>query len=309
MATEGIATRPRDPFNLNQAEEGDPKAVSTVKKEAGAATSKAKEAIPSVAHWPEPSQALDDQYSADVAEFVKNSTANAKPAAAPLAATGAMAKGVSHAGVVAAIAHTVIVHPTGLGEGIDKLAAKSPSLQKDLWQLKKDGWHIQYGPKGGGCETRNNKKLITIDEDLKNDPTAATEALAHEVGHATYPKVLAREASEGGHATCTESSNYGSCSKKTYVKSMLADEGAATMNNIKAQREIKENGGPDIGISGNQANHAAYNAAYDKYLLNGDAEAARNAIGAKYGEGETTSTTGQTYNKYYGNGYDQVCSP
>ena len=32
MATEGISTRPRDSFNLNQAEEGAHNTVSTVKK-------------------------------------------------------------------------------------------------------------------------------------------------------------------------------------------------------------------------------------------------------------------------------------
>ncbi|MCL2777979.1 MAG: hypothetical protein FWD73_08240 [Polyangiaceae bacterium] len=65
---------------------------------------------------------------------MKNSTANAKAAgapsaaAAPLAATGAMAKGVSHAGVVATIANKVLIQPTGLGEAVDKLAVKSPSV-------------------------------------------------------------------------------------------------------------------------------------------------------------------------------------
>ena len=284
MATEGISNRSRDPFNLNQAEAGDYNAVSTVKKEADAAISKAKEPAISVAHWPEPSKALDDQYSADVMEFVKNSTANAKPAAAPSHAA-------SSAATVGVAANAVAVKQkvtTGLGVKVDKLTALSPSLQKDVKQLKKNGWHIQYGP-AGESSTHADTKQIFIDGSLKNDPTNATQDLAHEVGHATYPKLP----------------DY--TSKESYVKSMLASEGAATMNNIKAQREIKKNGGPNIGIAGNQANHDAYNAAYNQYLRDGNAEAARNAIGSKYGDGEIASgTEEQTYNEYYGSGYNQM---
>jgi type VI secretion system secreted protein VgrG len=51
---------------------------------------------------------------------------------------------------------------------------------------------------------------------------------------------------------------------------MLADEGAATLNNIKVQREIKnsdgKNGGEDIGIAGNSANAPKYEKAYEDYL-------------------------------------------
>ncbi|MCL2779742.1 MAG: hypothetical protein FWD73_17255, partial [Polyangiaceae bacterium] len=199
MATEGISNRPRDPFNLNQAEEGAHNAVSTVKKEADAAISKAKEPAFSVAHWPEPSKALDDQYSADVVEFVKNSTANAKPAAAPSAATGDMTEGnVSHArdripkmyyvsGVHDRLAGAVEQKvTTGLGVEVDKLAAMSPSLQKDVKQLTKNGWHIQYGPACEGCETNRDKSLIIIDGSFKNSPTVVAQFLAHEVGHATH---------------------------------------------------------------------------------------------------------------------------
>jgi type VI secretion system secreted protein VgrG len=178
---------------------------------------------------------------------------------------------------------------TGLGEGVAKLAAKSPSLQKDLKQLKDDRWNIQYGPEGEGSSTKEKSKppKIVIDSSLKNDPTIVTQVLAHEVGHATY----------------TKSPDY--CSKQGYVKSRLADEGAAVMNNIKVQREIKKNGGPDIGINGKRANHRAYNAAYDKYLRDGNAEAARNAIGSKWGEEIASGTGGKTYNKDLGARYDK----
>jgi len=55
-------------------------------------------------------------------------------------------------------------------------------------------------------------------------------------------------------------------SKETYVNGTLANEGAATLKNIQAQREIfsNTNGTTDIGIASNQANKDVYEAIYDK---------------------------------------------
>ncbi len=130
--------------------------------------------------------------------------------------------------------------------------------------------------------------MITIDGAEKGNPAAATQSLAHEAGHATYPY----------------KPDYSS--KAAYVDGTMADEGAATLTNIKVQREIKANGGADIGVAGNSANHAAYNAAYDQYLKDGNATAAQNAIGSKFGKGEVTSNTGQPYADYYGGWYDKT---
>lgn len=113
---------------------------------------------------------------------------------------------------------------TGLGDDVDKLVAMSPSLQKDLQQLDKEKWTIEYGPVGGGSTVDRDKKIISIDGAEKGCPAAATQSLAHEVGHATYPNMP----------------DYSS--KSAYVDGALADEGAATMNNIKVQREILSKG-------------------------------------------------------------------
>lgn len=182
---------------------------------------------------------------------------------------------------------------TGLGDDVDKLAAKSPSLQKDMKKLQADGWKTEYGPAGGGSYASRDTvpPKIVIDSNLKSNPTAATQTLAHEVGHATYP--YKADVS----------------SKAAYVNGTLADEGAATMNNIKVQREILAKGGPDIGIAGNSANHAAYNKAYDAFLKDGDAAKARQSMGSIFGTGEKTSTTGQTYADYYGGWYDKTYPP
>ncbi|CAM3385979.1 hypothetical protein [Burkholderia ubonensis] len=189
----------------------------------------------------------------------------------------------------AAVAKPVDTVKTGLGSDVDQLAAKSPSLQSDLRKLDEEDWEINFGPSGGGSFADRRRKIITIDGDLKDHPVSATQTLAHEVGHATYP--LREDCS----------------SKAAYVNSTLDDEGAATINNIKARREILANGGQDIGISGNSANHASYNKAYDQFLLDGDADAARRAIGEQFGEGELTSNTRQPYAEYYGNWYDANC--
>lgn len=182
---------------------------------------------------------------------------------------------------------------TGLGDDVDKLAAKSPSLQKDVKKLQDEGWVTEYGPAGGGSYADRDSfpRKIVIDSNLKTDPKAATQTLAHEVGHATYPYKPDLS------------------SKAAYVKGTLADEGAATMNNIKVQREIIANGGPNIGIAGNSANHAAYEKAYDQFVKDGNAAKARDAVGAIFGNGEKTSTTGQSYADYYGSAYDAANPP
>lgn len=179
---------------------------------------------------------------------------------------------------------------TGLGEDVDQLAAKSPSLQRDLQTLNDSGWEIGYGRPGGGsyADRASRPPKITIDGAQRSNPRSATQTLAHEVGHATYP--YQPDVS----------------SKSAFVNGALADEGAATLNNIKAQREILANGGPDIGIAGNRANHAAYNKIYDQFLKDGNARAARENIGKQFGQGEITSNTGQSYAEYYGGWYDKA---
>jgi type VI secretion system secreted protein VgrG len=179
---------------------------------------------------------------------------------------------------------------TGLGGPVDQLVVKSPTLQKDLEKLKADGWVIEYGPAGKGSFASRDTvpPRIVLDGALKDNPLAATQVLAHEVGHATYPYVQ-----DGS-------------TKAAYVNGALADEGAATMKNIQVQREIIANGGSDIGIAGDPKNHAVYNKAVDVYMTNGDAAAARNAIGQQIGHGEMTSTSGQPYSNYYGDWYDKT---
>jgi len=171
------------------------------------------------------------------------------------------------------------------------LLKQSPTLAGQLDALKKDGWNVQYGAAGGGSFCDKVGKTITIDANQAGNPAMLAQTVSHEAGHALYKGAI------------------DTASKAKYVSSQLADEGAATLNNIKVQREIIANGGPNIGIAGNSANHAAYNAAFDAFAKDGDAAKARDAIGAIFGNGERTSNTGQTYTDYYGAGYDTLFPP
>lgn len=175
---------------------------------------------------------------------------------------------------------------TGLGSDVDQIAAKSPTLQKNLRGLKDDGWTVQYGKPGSGSYTDLDQQVISIDGAEHNNPQEVVQSLAHETGHAEYnyqPDISSRDA---------------------YVNGELGDEGEATISNIRTQREILKNGGPDIGIAGNPANTSAYNAAYDQMLKDGDEVKARNAIGKIFGNGERTSTTNELYKDYYGKAFD-----
>lgn len=182
---------------------------------------------------------------------------------------------------------------SGLGSAVDALVVLSPVLQGEIEQLLRDGWNIVYGPPGHGSTVRRQGAdlSIIIDGQYASQPDVAVRTLAHEVGHAVYttpPDTSSREA---------------------YVDSRLAGEGAATLMNIRVQREIVGNGGPDIGIKGNATNHPAYNSAYDRYLVDGDVTVARQTIGEIYRTGEIASVridgSLENYGEFYGRQYDR----
>ncbi|SMG54998.1 hypothetical protein [Paraburkholderia susongensis] len=171
-----------------------------------------------------------------------------------------------------------------VGEDVGRLVGKSPGLQADLKKLEDAGWQIEYGGVGNGSETDRLHKIIKLDSNFQNNPLTLTEILSHEVGHAAYPY-------EPDYS-----------SKTAYVNGTLGDEAAATMSNIRTEREVLEHGGPDIGVLG--VNHAAYNRVYDQFIKDGNTTACREAIGLAFGN-EITSNTGQTYADYYGTWYEK----
>jgi type VI secretion system secreted protein VgrG len=179
---------------------------------------------------------------------------------------------------------------TGLGRDVDAIAARSPTLQRQLKFLQGQGWKIGYGPPGGGTYANTNPgvKKIVIDSKDASDPYRSAASLSHEVGHAVYSYRFKPNVS----------------SKSAFVTSMLSSEGEAALNQIQVQREVWRAAKVDILKGANPTNVAAFNEAYNGMVKGGTREAARAAAGEYYGTLHT-STTGEQYTQYYGNSYDK----
>ncbi|WP_454907296.1 type VI secretion system Vgr family protein [Variovorax gossypii] len=179
---------------------------------------------------------------------------------------------------------------TGLGKGVDAIAARSPTLQRQIKFLQGEKWSISYGAAGGGsyANTSPGVRKIVIDGDSAGDPYKTAASLSHEVGHAVYSYRFKPNMS----------------SKTAFVKSMLSSEGEAALNQIQVQREVWRAAKVDILQGANPANVEAFNNAYNGMVKGGTREAARAAAGKYYGT-LTTSTTGEQYTQYYGNSYDK----
>lgn len=203
---------------------------------------------------------------------------------------------------------------TGLGANVDAMASQSPRLASQVAQLRSQGWNIQYGTAGGGSYANRSSRTIVIDSNNSGNPAAATQALSHEVGHATY--------------TLPPQIPMGTLTRQQYidqnVQQNLRDEGEATINNLMVRDEImagaslgemieaspdviiNEGGkafeGPDIGVAGQNA--AQYQQTWQQYQ-NGDIDrnTAREQIANGFGT-ESTSTTNENYRIYYGRAYE-----
>lgn len=178
-------------------------------------------------------------------------------------------------------------------EGVQALVDKAEPLQRQIEQLRMERWTVRYRQPSDvqpGSFADYPRREIVIDENYQGDINAVTQTLSHEVGHAIYG----------------DGSDFNT--KEAYVNSMLANEGAATMNNIQTREWIRANGGPDIGIAGNFSNHPDYEIAYNNYIRSdGDYGKATGAIGNIFANGEHPSgAPDKTYYQYYGDWYDQT---
>ncbi|WP_460697318.1 hypothetical protein [Nocardia thraciensis] len=185
------------------------------------------------------------------------------------------------------------VKPTGLGSEVDALVAKSPMLTTAIRDLQHEGWSIRYGFANGSYtdlgfdSTRNtkNKEIILDGRKATNSPRA-TGTLAHEVGHARYghePHVSrARRTKEEW--------------LRLNVDARLRGEGEAVLVNAQARREILDNDGPDIGISGRYSEE--YIEIYDRYARGELSRSqARTEVSSFYGS-ERRSTDGEYYRDF-----------
>ncbi|WP_125903046.1 hypothetical protein [Luteibacter rhizovicinus] len=72
-----------------------------------------------------------------------------------------------------------------------------------------------------------------------------------------------------------------------YINEGLIGEGFATLSNERVRHEILASGGDDIGMSGNEANHARYEAEYQRFANREiNMQQAASAIGTVYGQSE-----------------------
>lgn len=160
------------------------------------------------------------------------------------------------------------------------ILAQSPTLQSDIARLQQEGYTVRWGPAGGGTYIDEGRREIVIDANSQGNGAQIAQSLAHETGHYKFSEPDDRS------------------SKESLVHVRLRDEAAATINNARVRQEILAAGGPDIGFPGIHA--AQYQQITDR-LLSGQIseDQALNEI-AEVFKTEVTSTTGQTYEEYYG---------
>jgi len=182
---------------------------------------------------------------------------------------------------------------TSYGTAIGPLISKTPTLAKQLGILNDNKWKFEFNTEPGSKASRETSTIF-IDKKYQNSPLDLVQTLAHEAGHGLYE---------------LNKFSLDYTSKTTYLNGVFADEGAGVFNNIKIQREIIANGGPDIKIAGSISNIASYNQVYDKFLQDGDLQKAYKGLGDIVGYKETTSVSNQLYDKYYGDWYDKVYIP
>jgi hypothetical protein len=119
---------------------------------------------------------------------------------------------------------------TGLGDDVDELGKKSPSLVGDIFQLNKQKWRINYGKNGQGSHCAKGSKIIIIDRQDSPNVEAIVDTLAHEVGHALYKVPPALH------------------SKKAFVQSRMLDEAAAILCAMNTRVEMVSNGERQIDL-------------------------------------------------------------
>lgn len=189
--------------------------------------------------------------------------------------------------------HPDFVH-TGLGDKIDEIAAKSPTLEHNLATLQNNRWTIKYGEKGAGSFTNRTKSIITLDANKKRHILSLIASLAHESGHALYRPAAPVLMDE--HVN-----------RQQYIDRNLdrhlQDEGEATITNLQVRAELLKAKQGDIGVSG--AKPKEYIGLYKKYPEAKDRDKLRAEIGKIFAQGEHPSTApNMTYGEFYGKPFE-----
>jgi hypothetical protein len=169
--------------------------------------------------------------------------------------------------------------------GINEKLAKSDALKTNIVKLQAAKWKIKVNAPGKGSYCDKVNKTIAIDPSDPLDESLG--GLAHETGHALYtppPKPTVKN----------EASGLDYVRKATEVD--FLDEGEAQMVACRTTKELKAKG----EASKVPADSGVFMAIYEKFEK-GDLteDAARKEMAKKFG-GLTTSTTKESYIRYYG---------
>lgn len=170
---------------------------------------------------------------------------------------------------------------------VAEIAAKSPTLTKQLEQLEKDGWTIKAGTPGDGSKTNQASKTIIVDP--SESAAVQVGSVAHEGAHALYgdPPYHAPTAA---------------MTRDQYIKlnvdEELHGEGNSQFNEATIQKEVKDAGGPDTGLSGHES--ATYAKIFKEFQDGKITKAqAIQQMGDTVGK-DITGTTHENYRDYYG---------
>jgi len=172
----------------------------------------------------------------------------------------------------------------GVDAGILDIIKKSHTFYAIYQHLAAQNFHVVYVSKDVGTGVLKRAHVIRVTDDERDDQNAKATSLAHEYGHSRYVN------HEPDPATMSEADYVAA-----YVKDRLADEGEATLTNLQIQKELKENGGPEIEIAGDPDNVKRYRQIAAKYPnlddRLADRQKAREEIGAIYAHGEQPDGT------------------
>ncbi len=180
---------------------------------------------------------------------------------------------------------------TSLGEAVDQIVNKSPTLE-GLVQLAKSYYGFNIAWTDGHSRTDYTSKVLYV---KSYDNVADSIAqLVHELGHSTFD----------GQWTS-------SMSRDAAIQMGLKTEGEATMYSMAVQRELAGQG-ISMNLPAEISNAGTYNSIYDSYAAGhiGWDDAARQ-IGEIYRNGERIDVNGTvsrdddiSYGDYYGSWWD-----
>lgn len=197
---------------------------------------------------------------------------------------------------------------TGLGENIDKYVSLSPTLTRQIQELRKRHWEFRWGDsdRGSGTVWLENHLPGYIFFDGANNPGTHTDfsakflimstvsTLAHEVAHALDDI----QYDTSSHEACVRSalSGPGSEASATYNNILIRQEILMNTKNMYRQEDIVDNRKDDL----KKMNE------YQQIIHDNNKQEALYKIGDMYRTLRPSVQKNQTYEEYYGEHCDKL---